>query len=164
MSSKSIHSLFFSNVVVVAVQSLDPNESHIGAKNIPGDGFIRAHSEACGIIPRQICNNAAIDIVHKLRKRHAAGKKWFGEDVDGTENIRDNMEAFICGPPALRSSSGTQSAVQPRPHVSSSVLTRHKAQGRKHHLVQQLVLSGAGAGACQGDEGDGITGKRLEEM
>ncbi|TFK70419.1 hypothetical protein BDN72DRAFT_818734 [Pluteus cervinus] len=77
------------------------------ALSIPGklQLIMIAFAKALEIIPRQICDNAgldATDILNKLRMRHKNGEKWFGVDVDGTEGIRDNLEAFVWEPSLIK--------------------------------------------------------------
>ncbi|KAL4252502.1 TCP-1 chaperonin family protein [Abortiporus biennis] len=64
-----------------------------------------AFAKALEIIPRQICDNAGLDstdILNKLRMQHANGSRWFGVDVDGSEGVRDNMEAFVWEPSLVK--------------------------------------------------------------
>ncbi|KAI0784920.1 chaperonin Cpn60/TCP-1 family [Abortiporus biennis] len=64
-----------------------------------------AFAKALEIIPRQICDNAGLDstdILNKLRMQHANGFRWFGVDVDGSEGVRDNMEAFVWEPSLVK--------------------------------------------------------------
>ncbi|KIP11784.1 hypothetical protein PHLGIDRAFT_83108 [Phlebiopsis gigantea 11061_1 CR5-6] len=77
------------------------------ALSIPGkiQLVMTAFAKAMEIIPRQICDNAGLDstdILNKLRMKHANGFKWFGVDVDGSEGVRDNMEAFVWEPSLVK--------------------------------------------------------------
>jgi T-complex protein 1 subunit eta len=57
------------------------------------------------MIPGQICDDAGLDltdILNKLRMRHAYGDKWFGVDVDGPDNVHDNLEAFVWEPSLIK--------------------------------------------------------------
>ncbi|KAF9225353.1 hypothetical protein BS17DRAFT_778482 [Gyrodon lividus] len=77
------------------------------ALSIPGKQqlVMTAFAKALEIIPRQICDNAGLDstdILNKLRMRHAAADKWYGVDVDGTDGVRDNMEAFVWEPSLVK--------------------------------------------------------------
>lgn len=182
-------SLFCYDLLSNFVNQMDVS-AHIRkhALSIPGKQqlILTAFAKALEIIPRQICDNAGLDstdILNKLRMRHAAGSKWFGVDVDGPEGVRDNMEAFVWEPPLVKLnaiSSATEAAClilsvdetvrNPQSEAVCRLLSFSlqelrkslfsKTQGQKHHLVLQLVLSGAGAGACPDGEGDGIADKR----
>ncbi|KAH8102376.1 chaperonin Cpn60/TCP-1 family [Cristinia sonorae] len=77
------------------------------ALSIPGKTqlVMTAFAKALEVIPRQICDNAGLDstdILNKLRMKHANGFKWFGVDVDGSEGVRDNMDAFVWEPSLVR--------------------------------------------------------------
>ena len=77
------------------------------ALSIPGklQLVMIAFAKALEVIPRQICDNAGLDstdILNKLRMKHANGEKWFGVDVDGTEGIRNNLDAFVWEPSLVK--------------------------------------------------------------
>ena len=77
------------------------------ALSIPGklQMVMIAFAKALEVIPRQICDNAGLDstdIMNKLRVKHANGEKWFGVDVDGTEGIRNNLDAFVWEPSLVK--------------------------------------------------------------
>ena len=64
-----------------------------------------AFAHALEIIPRQICDNAGLDstdILNKLRMRHKNGETWAGVDVDGSDGVRNNMEAFVWEPSLVK--------------------------------------------------------------
>lgn len=64
-----------------------------------------AFAKALEIVPRQICDNAGLDstdVLNKLRMRHARGDLWVGVDVDGTDGVRDNMDAFVWEPSLVK--------------------------------------------------------------
>ncbi|TGZ80190.1 hypothetical protein EX30DRAFT_359219 [Ascodesmis nigricans] len=66
--------------------------------------IIAAFARALEIIPRQLCDNAgfdATDMLNKLRMRHAKGDTWAGIDIVN-EGIRDNLEAFVWEPVAVK--------------------------------------------------------------
>lgn len=66
--------------------------------------IIAAYAKALEIIPRQLCDNAgfdATDMLNKLRMRHAKGETWAGIDIVN-EGIRDNLEAFVWEPVAVK--------------------------------------------------------------
>lgn len=49
------------------------------------------------VIPRQLADNAgfdAINILNKLRHKHATGNTWFGVDIQ-SESVADNMEGSL---------------------------------------------------------------------
>ena len=77
------------------------------ALSIPGKlQFVMiAFAKALEIIPRQICDNAGLDstdVLNKLRMKHASSGKYYGVDVDGSEGVRDNMEAFVWEPSLVK--------------------------------------------------------------
>lgn len=77
------------------------------ALSIPGklQLVMIAFAKALEIIPRQICDNAGLDstdILNKLRMKHATGETWSGVDVDGSEGVRNNMEAFVWEPSLVK--------------------------------------------------------------
>lgn len=77
------------------------------ALSIPGklQLVMIAFAKALEVIPRQICDNAGLDstdILNKLRMKHANGEKWFGVDVDGTDGIRNNFDAFVWEPSLVK--------------------------------------------------------------
>lgn len=66
--------------------------------------IISAFARALEIIPRQLCDNAgfdATDMLNKLRMKHAKGETWAGIDIVN-EGIRDNLEAFVWEPVAVK--------------------------------------------------------------
>lgn len=67
---------------------------------------LTAFARALEIIPRQISDNAGldtVDILNKLRMRHARGEKWVGIDVDEAgDGVRDNMDAFVWEPSLVK--------------------------------------------------------------
>lgn len=66
--------------------------------------IIAAFARALEIIPRQLCDNAgfdATDILNKLRMKHAQGDTWSGVDIVN-EGIRDNLDAFVWEPAAVK--------------------------------------------------------------
>ncbi|KAI0756306.1 chaperonin Cpn60/TCP-1 family [Daedaleopsis nitida] len=77
------------------------------ALSIPGklQLVMIAFAKALEVIPRQISDNAGLDstdILNKLRMKHANGEKWFGVDVDGTDGIRNNFDAFVWEPSLVK--------------------------------------------------------------
>ena len=77
------------------------------ALTIPGKMqlIMIAFAHALEIIPRQICDNAGLDstdILNKLRMRHKNGETWAGVDVDGSDGVRNNMEAFVWEPSLVK--------------------------------------------------------------
>ena len=77
------------------------------ALSIPGklQLVMIAFAKALEVIPRQICDNAGLDstdILNKLRMKHENGEKWFGVDVDGTDGIRNNLDAFVWEPSLVK--------------------------------------------------------------
>ncbi|KAF8514340.1 chaperonin Cpn60/TCP-1 family [Hysterangium stoloniferum] len=77
------------------------------AFSIPGKQqlVLTAFAHALEIIPRQISDNAGLDstdVLNKLRMRHAQGGRWVGIDVDGKENVRDNLDAFVWEPSLVK--------------------------------------------------------------
>lgn len=66
---------------------------------------LSAFARALEIIPRQISDNAGLDsmdVLNKLRMRHAKGDRWAGIDVDGAESIRNNLDAFVWEPSLVK--------------------------------------------------------------
>jgi T-complex protein 1 subunit eta len=62
--------------------------------------IISAFAKALEVIPRQLCENAgfdAVDVLTRLRQKHALGGKWYGVDME-TEDIADNFERFVWEP------------------------------------------------------------------
>jgi T-complex protein 1 subunit eta len=77
------------------------------ALSIPGklQLIIAAFAKALEIIPRQICDNAGLDstdILNKLRMKHASGETWAGVDVDGSNGVRNNLDAFVWEPSLVK--------------------------------------------------------------
>ncbi|XP_070539958.1 T-complex protein 1 subunit eta-like [Ptychodera flava] len=63
-----------------------------------------AMAKALECIPRQLCDNAGFDatnILNKLRQKHSQGGMWYGVDIN-TEDIADNMEAFVWEPAIVK--------------------------------------------------------------
>lgn len=66
--------------------------------------IIAAFARSLEIIPRQLCDNAGFDateILNQLRMKHAKGDTWAGVDMVN-EGIRDNLEAFVWEPTAVK--------------------------------------------------------------
>ena len=56
------------------------------------------------MIPRQLCQNAgldALDVLNKLRHRHAQGEKWAGIDIH-REAVGDNLVACVWEPSIVK--------------------------------------------------------------
>lgn len=69
--------------------------------------ILTAFAKALEVIPRQISDNAgldSVDVMNKLRMRHARGERWVGIDVDESnkDGVRDNMEAFVWEPSMVK--------------------------------------------------------------
>jgi T-complex protein 1 subunit eta len=66
--------------------------------------LIGAMARAFEVIPRQLCENAgfdAINILNKLRQKHAQGHIWYGVDIQN-EDITDTFEAFVWEPALVK--------------------------------------------------------------
>uniref|UniRef100_A0A7S1KQY8 T-complex protein 1 subunit eta n=1 Tax=Percolomonas cosmopolitus TaxID=63605 RepID=A0A7S1KQY8_9EUKA len=67
--------------------------------------IINAYAKALEIIPRQLSENAgfdSIDILNKLRQKHATeGGQWWGVDVN-EEGITDTMETHVWEPSMIK--------------------------------------------------------------
>ncbi|KAJ3396291.1 T-complex protein 1 subunit eta [Lobulomyces angularis] len=65
---------------------------------------IASFAKSLEVIPRQLCDNSgfdAIDVLNKLRQKHAQGCKWFGVDME-SESIADNFEKFVWEPALVK--------------------------------------------------------------
>jgi T-complex protein 1 subunit eta len=76
------------------------------AKTIAGKQqlLIAAYAKALEIIPRQLCQNAGLDsinVLNKLRQKHAQGGTWYGVDIL-SEDIADNLAACVWEPSLVR--------------------------------------------------------------
>ncbi|CAP38530.1 Protein CBR-CCT-7 [Caenorhabditis briggsae] len=76
------------------------------AKGIEGkdQAFWMAYAQAFEMIPRQLCQNAgldALDVLNKLRHRHAQGEKWAGIDIH-REAVGDNLAACVWEPSLVK--------------------------------------------------------------
>jgi T-complex protein 1 subunit eta len=66
--------------------------------------IIAAVAQALEVIPRQLCDNAGFDsmnILNRLRQKHAEGGKWFGVDIMN-EDVADNFEACVWEPAMVK--------------------------------------------------------------
>ncbi|CAI8047859.1 T-complex protein 1 subunit eta, partial [Geodia barretti] len=66
--------------------------------------IIAAVAEAMEVIPRQLCDNAGFDsmnILNRLRQKHAEGGKWFGVDIMN-EDVADNFDACVWEPAMVK--------------------------------------------------------------
>ena len=66
---------------------------------------ILAFARALEVIPRQLCENAgmdAVDILTRLRQRHAQGTGWWGVDVNSDDGVTDNLEAKVWEPALVK--------------------------------------------------------------
>ncbi|CAI2355232.1 unnamed protein product [Caenorhabditis sp. 36 PRJEB53466] len=66
--------------------------------------FWLAYAQSFEIIPRQLCQNAgldALDVLNKLRHRHAQGEKWAGIDIH-REAVGDNLAACVWEPSIVK--------------------------------------------------------------
>ena len=72
--------------------------------------IISAVAKALEVIPRQLCDNAGFDsinILNRLREKHAkAGNMWFGVDIT-KETIADNFEACVWEPAMMKTNAIT---------------------------------------------------------
>eukprot|EP00163_Fabomonas_tropica_P003252 TRINITY_DN1273_c0_g2_i1.p1 TRINITY_DN1273_c0_g2~~TRINITY_DN1273_c0_g2_i1.p1 ORF type:complete len:576 (+),score=206.66 TRINITY_DN1273_c0_g2_i1:215-1729(+) len=68
--------------------------------------LINAYAKALEVVPRQLCDNAgfdSIDILNKLRQKHAAGEKWYGVDIEtDCGGICDTFESFVWEPSLVK--------------------------------------------------------------
>ncbi|KAL5471514.1 hypothetical protein EMCRGX_G029637 [Ephydatia muelleri] len=72
--------------------------------------IINAVAKALEVIPRQLCDNAGFDsinILNRLREKHAkAGNMWFGVDIT-KETIADNFESCVWEPAMMKTNAIT---------------------------------------------------------
>lgn len=106
---------------------------------------LSAFAHALEVIPRQISDNAGLDsmdVLNKLRMRHAKGDRWAGIDVDGTDGIRDNLEAFVWEP-SLVKINAINSAVEAACLILSVDETVKNPQSEQVCTFEALRLIGA---------------------
>jgi T-complex protein 1 subunit eta len=116
------------------------------ALTIPGKQqlIMLSFAKALEIIPRQICDNAGVDstdVLNKLRMRHAREDSWVGVDVDGTEGVQDNMEAFVWEPSLVKLnaiSSATEAACLIL-SVDETVRNPQSEQVRSMHCARRCM-------------------------
>mmetsp|Transcript_27018 Transcript_27018/g.105085 ORF Transcript_27018/g.105085 Transcript_27018/m.105085 type:complete len:565 (-) Transcript_27018:2238-3932(-) len=66
--------------------------------------ILLAYAKALEVIPRTLCDNAgfdSIDVMNKLRAKHAQGGTWYGVDIK-TGGICDAWEEFIWEPSLVK--------------------------------------------------------------
>jgi len=76
------------------------------SRNVAGKDqlVIGSIAKSFEVIPKQLCDNAGFDamnILNKLRQKHAAGSLWSGVDIFN-EDIQDNLAACVWEPSVVK--------------------------------------------------------------